>query len=65
MHTDGIGIDDEGSLTLAEGHKTELLLKQTEQEPKCNADNGTNGRNHAALKEEYLCDLPVARPEIA
>ena len=65
MNAHGIGVHDERTFALAEVYDAVGLLNPAEQQSDENADDGADGRYHAALEQEYLGDLFVVGSQVA
>ena len=65
VDADGVGIDDEGGIAVAEAHEPELLLDEAEQEADDDTHHCTGDGNHATLEEEDAGYLAVGGAEIA
>ena len=65
VDADGIGVDDEGGIAVAEAHEPELLLDEAEQEADDDTHHCTGDGNHATLEEEDAGYLAVGGAEIA
>ena len=65
MHADGIGVDDERAVALAQTHQPVLLLEPTEKQSETDAQTSSEGRNHTPLEEEDANNLPIAGSKVA
>ena len=65
MDADGVGIDDERALAVAEAYEAVLLLQPAEQQAQENANDSAQKRDEATLEEEDTRYLAVGGAEVA